>query len=373
MKIDFVDLKRQYDSIRPEIDLAISDVFDKTAFILGEKVERFEKEFAGFCSSKHCIGVDSGTSALALCLEACGIGPGDEVLTVPNTFIATVLAISWSGARPVFVPIDPETYTMDPEGIGDAITDKTKAIMPVHLYGQVCDMEPIIEIAEKHDLKVIEDACQAHGAERGGKRAGSFGDAAAFSFYPGKNLGAYGDGGAVVTSSQEIDERIRMLRDYGQKVKYHHDMMGYNRRLDGLQAAVLSVKLRRLDEWNGMRRANAKLYDKLLNLTGSRIQTPVEAADSRHIYHIYALRTDSRDALMRLLNENDIATGIHYPIPVHLQKAYSGLGYKRGDFPVTEKYADQMLSIPMFPELKREEIEFIAEKINSFQSRSMKS
>jgi dTDP-4-amino-4,6-dideoxygalactose transaminase len=373
MKIGFVDLKRQYDGIKPEIDQAISDVLDETSFILGEKVKGFEKEFAAFCRSRHCIGVDSGTSALALCLEACGVGAGDEVLTVPNTFIATVLSISWSGARPIFVPIDPDTYTMDPERIEGAITNKTKAIMPVHLYGQVCDMKPITEIAEKHDLKIVEDACQAHGAERGGKRAGSFGDAAAFSFYPGKNLGAYGDGGAVVTGNAEIDKRIRMLRDYGQKKKYHHEMMGYNRRLDGLQAAILSVKLKRLDEWNDMRRANAKLYYKLLDVPGKRIRTPVEAPDSRHIYHIYALRTDSRDGLMRLLGENGIASGIHYPIPVHMQKAYSGLGYKRGDFPITEKYAGQILSIPMFPELKKEEIEFIAEMVNSYQNSSPKS
>jgi dTDP-4-amino-4,6-dideoxygalactose transaminase len=369
MKICFVDLKRQYENIKPEIDLAIADVLDRSAFILGEKVEKFEGEFAGFCSSKHCIGVDSGTSALALSLEACGIGPGDEVITVPNTFIATVLAISWVGARPVFVPIDPETYNMDSSKLEGMITEKTKAILPVHLYGQMCDMSHINELAEKHGLKVIEDACQAHGAEYRGKRAGSFGDAAAFSFYPGKNLGAYGDGGAIVTSNPEVDEKIRMLRDYGQKEKYHHVMMGYNRRLDGIQAAILSVKLRYLEKWNEMRRDNAGLYDKLLAGAGNAIETPKEALHARHIYHIYALRLDSRDSLKKFLEDGGVAAGIHYPIPVHLQRAYAGLGYKKGDFPVTEECSGRLLSLPMFPELKREEIEFVAEKINGFVSK----
>jgi len=365
MPINFVDLKRQYDSIKDDIDSAIKDTMEKTAFILGDKVSDFEKSFASFCGSDFCVGVDSGTSALALAMEACGIGAGDEVITVPNTFIATALSISWLGAKPVFVPIEPDTYNMDPSSLETVITSKTKAILPVHLYGQTCDMDPILEIAGKHDLKVIEDACQAHGAEYNGKRAGSLGDAAAFSFYPGKNLGAYGDGGAVVTNNPETDEKVRMLRDYGQKRKYHHVMMGYNRRLDGLQAAILSVKLGHLDKWNGMRRHNAELYGRLLG--GSKaVMMPKEAGYAKHVYHLYVIRSEKRDRIKRALESKGIATGIHYPIPIHLQEAYSGLGYKRGDYPVTEKYSEQLLSLPMFPELTKEEIGIVAETVNEY-------
>jgi len=370
MKIQFVDLSRQYDSIRSEVDNAISNVLDRSAFILGENVEVFENQFAEFCKVKHCVGVDSGTSALALSLEAIGVKPGDEVITVPNTFIATALAISWSGARPVFVPIQPDTYNMDPSKLEAAITERTKAILPVHLYGQPCDMSPIMEIAEKHDLRVVEDACQAHGAEYNGKKVGSFGDAAAFSFYPGKNLGAYGDGGAVVTNDSEINNSIRMLRNYGQKEKYNHILKGYNRRLDGVQAAVLYVKLKRLEEWNEMRRKNAAYYNKLLSDSCNDIDLPKEAHYSKHIYHIYALRSNYRDLLKEFLESRGIATGIHYPIPVHLQKSYADLGYKEGDFSITEGYSKQLLSVPMFPELKKEEIEYVAESINEFALKS---
>ena len=363
MPINFVDLKRQYDSIKDEIDSAIQDTLDKTAFILGDKVGGFEKSFASFCGSGFCAGVDSGTSALALAMEACGIKVGDEVITVPNTFIATALSISWLGAKPVFVPIKADTYNMDPSKLESAITGKTKAILPVHLYGQACDMDPILEIAGKHELKVIEDACQAHGAEYKGKRAGSLGDAAAFSFYPGKNLGAYGDGGAVVTNSPEIDEKVRMLRDYGQKRKYHHVMMGYNRRLDGLQAAILSVKLGHLERWNDMRRENARLYGRLLE-GSSGVVLPKEVDYAKHVYHLYAIRSEKRDGIKKALESRGIATGIHYPIPIHLQEAYSGLGYKRGDYPVTERYSEQLLSLPMFPEVTKEEIGLVAEAVN---------
>jgi len=363
MEIKFVDLGRQYHSIKKEMDPAIQDVLDRTCFILGEKVERFEKEFAGFCNAKHCIGVDSGTSALQLALEACGIGPGHEVITVTNTFIATAFAISAVGAKPVFVRVDRDTYNMDPESIEKAITKRTRAILPVHLYGQPCDMDPIMETARKRGLKVIEDACQAHGAEYKGRKAGSIGDAAAFSFYPGKNLGAYGDGGAVVTNDTAANEKVRMLRDYGQKEKYKHIIRGYNRRLDALQAAVLSVKLRHLDDWNGMRRANASLYNKLLP---DSVSKPAEATSyAKHVYHIYAIRSKERDKLIKTLASKGISSGIHYPIPIHLQRAYADLKYKKGDFPAEEEMADEMVSLPMFPELKKEEIEFIADAIGS--------
>ena len=358
MEIPFVDLKRQYDLIKEEINIKINEVLQNTHFILGENVEIFEKEFANYCGVKYCVGVASGSDALTLCLKALGIGEGDEVITVPNTFIATVDAISRNGAKPVFVDIDTETYNMDVTKIEEEITDKTKAIIPVHLYGQPADMDAIIKIAKKYDLKIIEDACQAHGAEYKGKRVGSLGDAGCFSFYPAKNLGAYGDGGMVVTNNEELAEKIRMLRNYGQSKKYYHDFMGYNSRLDEIQAAVLRVKLRYLDEWNDKRREHAKLYDELLE-NASGIETPTEKDYVKHVYHLYVMRCKNRDDLQHYLSSKGISTGIHYPIPVHLQMAYKHLEYKQGDFPITEKYSKEILSLPMFPELTDEEIEAV--------------
>ncbi len=359
MKVNFVDLKRQYESIKEEVDRAINNVISNTDFILGKDVKSFEEEYAAFCNAKHCISLSSGTSSLSLALRAAGIKEGDEVITVPNTFIATALAISELGAKPVFIDIDKDSYNMDPGMIESALTEKTKAILPVHLYGQSADMDPIIEVAEKHNLKVIEDCCQAQGAEYKSKKvpAGTIG---CFSFYPGKNLGAFGDAGALVTDDAEIAEKITMLRDYGQKVKYHHLIKGTNSRLDSIQAAVLRVKLKHLEKWNNMRKNNAKLYDELLN---GIVVTPIEKDYAKHIYHLYVVRTDKRDELLNKLKDEGIYCGIHYPIPIHMQKAYEDLGIKEGAFPITEKYANEIISLPMFPELKDEEIKYIVGKI----------
>jgi dTDP-4-amino-4,6-dideoxygalactose transaminase len=356
MKVPFLDLKAQYESIREEVAAALQQVLDQTAFAGGPFVARFEQEFASFCGCPHAIAVGTGTEALWLSLLGIGIGPGDEVLTVPNTFIATAEAISFCGARPVFTDVDPGTYTMDPSKIEAAITPKTRAIIPVHLFGQMADMDPILEIARTRGLSVIEDACQAHGAEYKGKPAGSMGDAGCFSFYPGKNLGAYGEGGAVVTKRADLDRKIRMLRDHGQSKKYEHGMIGWNARMDGFQGAILSVKLRHLPRWNEARRRNAHLYGKLLKETDGVI-APSETAYARHVYHVYAIRVADRDNLIRALAEKDIHCGIHYPVPVHLQEAYRPLGLVRGSFPVSETCAAEFVSLPMFPELSGEQIE----------------
>lgn len=363
MKINFVDLKRQYLSIKDDIDKSIFKVIEKTDFVLGEEVEKFEAKFARFCNTKYCVGVDSGTSALKLALIALGIKQGDEVITVPNTFIATVLAISDIGAKPVFVDINPDSYNIDVLKIEKIITKKTKAILPVHLYGQTANMDPIMDIAEKYNLKVVEDACQAHGALYKNKKAGSIGDVGCFSFYPGKNLGAYGDGGAITTNNKEVAEKIRMLRNYGQKVKYHHLLKGFNNRLDSIQAAVLNVKLKYLDKWNESRRKIALMYNKLLK--GIAV-TPKEMDYATHIYHLYVIRIKNRDRLRDYLKSKGISTIIHYPIPIHLQKAYFDLGYKEGSFLLTESYSKEILSLPMFPELNKEEIDFIVKCIKEF-------
>jgi dTDP-4-amino-4,6-dideoxygalactose transaminase len=347
--IPFVDLKAQYASIKPEVDAAIQGVLASCQFTLGSEVAAFEEEFAAYSGAKIGIGVNTGTSALHLALLAAGVGPGDEVITVPFTFVATVAAIHYTGATPVFVDVDPKTFTMDPAGLEAAITKKTKAIIPVHLYGQVADMDPILAIAKKHGLIVIEDACQAHGAEYKGRRAGSIGDMGAFSFYPGKNLGAYGEGGMVTTSNPEFARSIRMLRDWGSEKKYHHILKGYNYRLEGIQGAVLRVKLRHLEKWTEARRAAAAYYDKAL--AGSGIETPFARGDSRHVYHVYAVRTSERVKWQEFLTARAIQSGIHYPIPVHLQEAYASPRYKAGDFPHSEKAAAEVLSLPMFPEL----------------------
>ena len=360
MNVPFLNLKVQYEALKAEIDASIAAVIEKTAFAGGPFVTAFEEEFAAYCTTDYSVGVSSGTSALWLVLEAMGIGRGDEVITTPNTFIATAEAISFCGATPVFVDIDEATSNMDPSKIEAAITDHTKAIIPVHLFGQMADMDPIMEIARKHDLKVIEDASQAHGAFYKGKRAGSIADAGCFSFYPGKNLGAYGEAGGVVTNDKELADRIRMIRDHGQSKKYYHDIVGWNARMDGIQGAVLSVKLKHIDAWNAARRANAKVYDELLEGIEGAIK-PTVASYGEPVFHIYALRTPERHAILKAMAEKNVYCGIHYPVPLHLQKAYADLGYNEGDFPVSEKCSDEYLSLPMFPELTREQMEYAVE------------
>jgi len=364
--VPFVDLGVQYRAISAEIDDAISKVIQDADFILGREVRLFEEEFAEFCDSSYAVGVDSGTSALELALRAFDIGPGDEVITAANSFIASALGISHAGAKPVLVDVDPFTYTLDVKALERAITRRTKAIIPVHLYGHPAHMGPIRQLADRHGLVVIEDACQAHGASYKGKRVGSLGHAAAFSFYPGKNLGAYGDGGMVVTKDRKIANRLEMLRNYGQKEKYKHLFRGYNRRLDTMQAAILRVKLKYLEKWNAARRWNAKLYQK--HLEGSGVVVPGEAGGAESVWHLYVIRTERRDALKEHLVSKGINASIHYPIPIHLQPAYQDLGYKRGDFPVTEAYADRILSLPMYPELSDRQVEFISQTVCEFQS-----
>lgn len=363
-QVPFVDLAAQYRTIAAEINEAVSKTIRETDFILGKEVGLFEEEFASFCEAKWAIGLDSGTSALELALRAFEIGPGDEVITAANSFIASALAISHAGAMPVLVDVDAESYTIDAAAIEKAITPRTKAIIPVHLYGHPADMDAIMQLADRHRLVVIEDACQAHGARHKGKRAGSLGHAAAFSFYPGKNLGAYGDGGAVVTSDDTVAKRLQMLRNYGQKEKYQHMFRGYNRRLDTLQAAILRIKLKHLEEWNVARRQHAKTYRRLLAQSG--IIAPQEVALSESVWHLYVIRVDERDALREYLTSRGVNVGIHYPIPIHLQPAYRDLGYRQGEFPVTEEYARQILSLPMYAELIPEVIGRVAETVSQF-------
>lgn len=360
MNIPLVDLKRQHGFIRDEISREIEKVVESGRFILGENVEAFEEEFAGYCGVKYGVGVASGSDALALSLKSLGVGRGDEVITVPNTFIATADAISRNGGRLVFVDVDPETYTMDVSKVEKNITQKTKSIIPVHLYGHPADMRPIKEMSEKYGLSVVEDACQAHGAEYKGEKVGSLGDVACFSFYPSKNLGACGDGGMVVTDDEELASRVKIIRNYGQKEKYFHDFIGYNSRLDEVQAAILRVKLNHLDRWNERRRENAKIYNELLPST---VETPVESKSVRHVYHLYVIKSENRGRLQKMLALRGISTGIHYPVPVHLQKAYSHLGHKKGDFAAAEVCADSILSLPMFPELTEAEIEFVSDSV----------
>jgi dTDP-4-amino-4,6-dideoxygalactose transaminase len=358
IKVPYLDLKAQYQSIRPEIDAAIARVLDSCQFVLGPEVAGFEQEFATYCGAAECIALNSGTSALHLALLAAGVGPGDEVITVPFTFVASVSAVTYTGARPVLVDIDPRTFTMDPAAIEAAITLRTKAILPVHLYGQTADMDPILEVARRHGLIVIEDAAQAHGAKYKGRPAGSIGDMACFSFYPGKNLGAYGEGGAVTTSNAEYARTIRMLRDWGQDRKYHHVLKGFNYRMEGFQGAILRVKLRHLERWTEARRAVVKLYNELLADSG--VERPTEMPWARHVYHVYTLRADDRDGLQASLQADGIQTGIHYPVPAHLQPAYADLGYGRGAFPQAETAAKQVLSLPLYPELSSQAVAEVA-------------
>lgn len=426
MQVPFLDLKAQYLSMKDEIHAAIQQVLDATAFAGGPYVTRFEKEFAAFCGCKEAIGVGSGTEALWLCLLAHGIGPGDEVITVPDSFIATAEAISLCGATPVFVDVDERTYNMDPNKLEDYLKNRNeergtrneekgptsvlnpdssslaprasvlgpgssglgpgssgleprssnleplswpKAVIPVHLFGQPADMDPIMEIVRKYGLLVIEDACQAHGAGYKGKKAGTIGAAGCFSFYPGKNLGAYGEAGAVVTNDSEMASKIRILRDHGQSKKYYHDVVGWNDRMDGVQGAILSAKLKHLPAWNEARRKNAQLYTRLLSGADGVI-VPREADVAKHIYHIYAIRVKNRDKLMNALAERGISCGIHYPIPIHLQEAYLSLGLKKGSFPVAEKCAEEFLSLPMYPELTEEQIQYVAAEIKKYLSQN---
>jgi len=364
MDVPFVDLRAQYraiaDKVRPKVEAVIANA----DFILGQDVTSFEEEFAAYCGVGCGIGLDSGTSALELSLRACDIGEGDEVITAANTFFATVAAITYVGAKPILVDINPLSYNMNVARIEEALSERTRAIIPVHLCGQPANMDPVMELAERKELWVIEDACQAHGARYRGCRVGSLGHVACFSFYPAKNLGGYGDGGMVVTNDEKIAERVRMLRDYGQQEKYRHLIVGYNRRLDTLQAAVLRVKLRYLDEWNEARRRHAHLYDRLLKDT--RVVPPFNPEYSEHVYHLYVVQSERRDELREWLGSKGIATGIHYPVPIHLQPAYAHLGHSKGDFPVAEAYARQTLSLPMFPELTKEQIEYVAGAIHQF-------
>lgn len=365
MHIPFLDLSAQYADLKEEIRIAVLTVLDACAFSGGPFVEAFEKAFAGFCGCPEAVGVGNGTDALWLSLMALGVGPGHEVITVPNTFIATAEAISFCGASPVFVDIEPRTYTMDPDLIENAITPKTRAIIPVHLNGQMADMDSILAIARKHGLYVIEDACQAHGAEYKGHRAGSMGAAGCFSFYPGKNLGAYGEAGAVVTHDVEIASKIRILRDHGQEKKYHHALIGWNARMDGIQGAVLNVKLKYLSQWNALRREHARQYNTLLGDTDG-LFTPMEAENRKHVFHLYALRTKHRDGLIEHLKSKGIQCGIHYPIPIHKQPAYHLNGFHQNRYPEAETAASELLSLPMYPELTNTMIETVCNEIKSW-------
>jgi dTDP-4-amino-4,6-dideoxygalactose transaminase len=362
--IPFVDLKAQYRSIKQEIDAAVLGVLESCHFTLGSEVAAFEQEFAAYSGAVHGMGVNTGTSALHMALLACGVGRGDEVITVPFTFVATVSAIDYTGATPVFVDIDPITFTMDPALLEAAITPRTKAIVPVHLYGQSADMDPILSVARKHGLVVIEDAAQAHGAEYKGRRCGSLGDMGCFSFYPGKNLGAAGEGGIVVTSDAQLARTVRMLRDWGAEKKYHHVLKGYNFRMEAIQGAVLRVKLRYLEQWTEARRAAARRYDRLL--VGSGVGVPRQMDYARHVYHVYAVRTGQRAALQDALSAQGVQSGIHYPFPVHLLPAFAELGGRVGQFPHAERAAREVLSLPMFAELTAEQSAAVSDAVHAF-------
>lgn len=362
MNVPFIDLKKQCKEIKKDFNKAINKIVNRGDFILGEDVKLFEEEFSRYCRVKHAVGVNSGTDALFFALQALGIGPGDEIIVPVFTFIATAFAVTYTGAKPVFVDIDENSYNIDVNKIEQAITKRTKAIIPVHLYGLPADMDGILKIAKKYGLKVIEDAAQAHGAYYHGKRTGSLADVGAFSFYPTKNLGALGDGGIVLTDNDEVYKNLLILRDYGRTSRYEHVAMGYNSRLDTLQAAALRLKLKKLDKWNNMRRQNARFYSELLKGIDGII-TPGENKDGSHVYHLYVIRAKNRDEVVEALRQNNIAVLIHYPTPLHLQPVYKGLGYKRGDFPAAEKVSDEILSLPMYPHMAKQEIRYICQTI----------
>jgi dTDP-4-amino-4,6-dideoxygalactose transaminase len=364
MYIPLVDLKAQYETIRPEVNAAIQRVLENSSFILGSEVVQFEQAFANYIGAKGAVGIASGTAALQLALLACGVKPGDEVITTAHTFIATAEAISHTGAKPIFVDINPRTYNLDPNCVEDAITPRTRAIMPVHLYGQSAALEPLMNIAQRHNLSLIEDAAQAHGALYQGRACGTIGHLACFSFYPGKNLGAYGDAGAVTGNDTTLLSKVRKLRNHGRSTKYEHEEVGYGERLDALQAAILSVKLSFLDQWTEARRHHAKLYTELL--ADIDLAPPWEAPDTRHVYHLYVIRTPHREALLTYLKAQGIDAGVHYPLPLHRQPAYLKLGYGDVYLPETERAAAEILSLPLYPELTDDQIHYVVEQIKGY-------
>jgi dTDP-4-amino-4,6-dideoxygalactose transaminase len=359
--IPLLDLKAQYQQLKPEIEAAIARTIESTQFVQGPEVAAFEKRFAAYCHAEHCLAVNSGTSALHLALLTAGVGPGDEVITVSMTFVATTAAILYCGARPVFVDVDPDTWNMDAKLVEAAITSRTKAILPVHLHGQMADMDAIEAIARRHGLVIIEDAAQAHGAEWRGRRAGSIGDLACFSFYPGKNLGAYGEGGAVVCNDPKLARQVALLRDWGQEAKYNHIVAGYNYRMDGIQGAILNVKMNYIEAWTEARRAAAAHYDRLLK--DYPCGRPTTSSKGRHVYHVYAVTLPARDAVLASLQSAGVGASIHYPVPVHLQKAYAQLGYRAGDLPITEALSNQFLSLPIYAEIQPEQIFKVASEL----------
>ncbi len=361
MQVPYFDLKAQYAGLRAEIRAALDRVCQNASFILGEEVAQFEKEFAAYCEAKYCVALNSGTSALHLALLAAGVQAGDEVITTPNTFIATAEAIFYIGAKPVFVDIEPATANINPQEIEQAITGKTKVILPVHLYGRPVDLEAILAIAKRRQLIVIEDACQAHGARSHGRRVGSFGQSAAFSFYPGKNLGAYGEGGALTTNDERVAQLARALRDHGSARRYFHDYVGYNYRMDGFQGAVLRVKLNHLAEWTAKRQEFSALYRKLLN--GAKVELPQDDPRDESVYHLFVVYVENRDAVRAALEKRGVQSAVHYPMPLHLQQACASLGYKRGSFPNAEHACDRVMSLPLFPEMKAEQVEYAAKSL----------
>jgi len=365
--IPYLDLKAQIKPLRAEIDAAIARTIDNCSFCLGPDTAQFEKDFAKYCGAEYAIGFNSGTSALHVALLLLNLKPGDEVITTPYTFVATSWAISYVGAKPVYVDIDDATFNLDPKKIEKAITPRTKAVMPVHLYGQPFDVDPILEICRRHKLPLVEDACQSHGAKYKGKTIGTFGEMSGFSFYPGKNLGAFGEGGALVTNSAEFARRARSLREHGSSVRYYHDEVGFNYRMEGIQGAVLGIKLKHLEKWTRERRRVAKRYAELL--AGTPLQLPQEASFAESVWHLYVVRHPQRDALKKYLDENGVGNAVHYPIPLHLQKCYAELGHKVGDFPVAEKAGRECLSLPIYPELTDAQIQRVAEAIKGFFSK----
>ncbi|HEX6185550.1 MAG TPA: DegT/DnrJ/EryC1/StrS family aminotransferase [Pyrinomonadaceae bacterium] len=368
MPVPFVDLQAQYRSIKAEVDAAIQRVLDTSAFILGREVEAFERDFAEYVGARECVGVSNGTAALHLALMACGVGPGDEVIVPANTFFATPEAVSAAGATPVFADVDPVTYNLDPAKVEAVVTERTRAVIPVHLYGQPADLDALDEVAKRHNLTVIEDAAQAHGARYRGRRVGALSRVGCFSFYPGKNLGAYGEGGAVTTDDPEVARRVRLLRDHGSEVKYRHEVVGYNLRLEGIQGAVLGVKLKHLDDWNALRRRHAARYRDLLGSLeeAGALSLPREAEYAEHVYHLFVVQTSARDSMQRFLSAANVHTGIHYPVPAHLQPAYAALGHKEGDFPESERQARRVLSLPMFAELTERQLAYVAHAVEDF-------
>lgn len=364
ISVPFVNFKREYKKIKKEINLAIKEVLEDQAFVLGKRVEEFEKNYSNYLGIRHTIGINSGTDGIILALKALNVGEGDEVITPANSFFATTLGIEQVKATPVFVDIDEETYQIDTNKIEDKITKRTKAILLVHLYGTCANMEDIITIAKKHNIYIIEDACQAHGVEYKGKKAGTLGDISIFSFYPSKNLGAYGDGGAVCTDNEELAVKLKLLRNYGQRVKYYHDILGTNTRLDEIQAAILSVKLKYLDIWNNSRNKIAKRYTK--NIKTIKTQTVYKS--STHNYHLYVIEVKNREEFIKYMHNNDINCQIHYPIPLHLQQALKHLGYKEGDFPITENVAKHIVSLPMYPFMTNMEIKKVIDTINTYEN-----